>query len=227
MHKSYFGAVIKRLRVQQGLTQERLASLSDLERTFVSMLERGIKQPSLSTISNVATAFGIKNYELLHLVEQEIHGHTSANGDPDAEQELRDLAALEVAQEKERVDEIANAIPVVFVARTPMPEYAATFVSKNIQQLLGYEREAFLGSSSFWLGLVHPEDRPAVLGRLAKLDASKPLIHDYRIRAADGQWREVREELKLVPDEAGVPMEILVAMMSESAVTAADPVMAD
>jgi transcriptional regulator with XRE-family HTH domain len=109
MHKSYFGAVIKRLRLQQGLTQERLASLSDLERTFVSMLERGIKQPSLSTISNVATAFGIKNYELLHLVEQEIHGSTPASGDLDAENELRQLAALEVAQEKERVDEIANA----------------------------------------------------------------------------------------------------------------------
>lgn len=227
MHKSYFGAVVKRLRVQQGLTQERLASLSDLERTFVSMLERGIKQPSLSTISNVATAFGIKNYELLHLVEQEIHGNTPVSGDPDAEQELRELAALEVAQEKERLDEIANAIPVVFVARTPMPEYTATFVSKNIQQLLGYEREAFLGSSSFWLGLVHPDDRPVVLDRLAGLDASKPLIHDYRILAADGQWRDVREELKLVLDEAGAAEEILVAMMSESAVQVVDPVLMD
>lgn len=222
MHKSYFGAVIKRLRVQQGLTQERLASLSDLERTFVSMLERGIKQPSLSTISNVATAFGIKNYELLHLVEQEIHGDTPSSGDLDAQQELRQLAALETAQEKERVDEIANAIPVVFFARTPMPDYAATFVSKNIQQLLGYEREALMGSSSVWLGLVHPQDRPAVLDRLAKLDASHPLIHDYRILAADGHWREVREELKLVLDETGTAMEILVAMMSESMVQVAD-----
>lgn len=215
MHKSYFGAVIKRLRVQQGLTQERLATLSDLERTFVSMLERGIKQPSLSTISNVAAAFGIKNYELLHLVEQEIHGNATAIGDPDAEQELRQLADLEVAQQKERVDEIANAIPVVFFARTPAPDYAVTFVSKNIQQLLGYEREAFLGSSSFWLDLLHPQDRLAVLDSLAKLDASKPLIHDYRILAADGQWREVREELKLVQDDAGAAVEILVAMMSE------------
>ncbi|MBI2749335.1 MAG: PAS domain-containing protein [Burkholderiales bacterium] len=225
MHKSYFGAVIKRLRVQQGLTQEQLASLSDLERTFVSMLERGIKQPSLSTISNVATAFGIKTYELLHLVEQEVHGNTPASSDLDAQQELRQLAALEDAQEKERVDEIANAIPVAFFARTPMPEYAATFVSKNIQQLLGYEREAFLGSSSFWLGLVHPEDRPAVLDRLAKLDASKPLIHDYRIRAADGRWRDVREELKLVPGDSGSAMEILVAMMSESVTPVADSVL--
>jgi PAS domain S-box-containing protein len=222
MHKSHFGAVIRRLRQQQGLTQERLASLSDLERTFVSMLERGIKQPSLNTISNVAAAFGIKNYELLHLVEQEIQGDRRANGDPDAEQELRQLAALEAAQERERVNEISKAIPVVFFARTPMPDYATTFVSKNVEQLLGYEREAFLGGRSFWLGLVHPQDRPAVLDDLVQLDASKPMSHAYRILAADGQWRSVREELKLVPDDAGEAMEILVAMMSESVASDAD-----
>jgi len=215
MHKSYFGAVIKRLRVQQGLTQERLASLSDLERTFVSMLERGIKQPSLSTISNVATAFGIKNYELLHLVEQEIQGDAPIDGDPDAQQEMRQLEALEAAEEKDRVDEIANAIPVVFLARTPMPQYLTTFVSKNIRQLLGYERERFLGPSSFWLGLVHPQDRPAVLERLAGLEADTVLVHDYRILAADGLWRPVREELKLVHDQSGAAVEILVAMTGE------------
>lgn len=222
MHKSHFGAVIRRLRVQQGLTQERLASLSDLERTFVSMLERGIKQPSLSTISNVASAFGIKNYELLQLVEQEIHGDARANGDPDADQELRQLAALETAQEAERVIEIAKAIPVVFFARTPMPEYTTTFVSKNVEQLLGYEREAFMGDRGFWLGLVHPQDRSAVLDDLAQLDVSKPVSHAYRILAADGHWRSVREELKMVPDAAGEAMEILVAMMSESVASDAD-----
>ncbi len=65
MHKSLFGVVIKKIRLERRLTQEMLAFNSGLERTFISMLERGIKQPSLKTISSLAHAVGMKNYELL------------------------------------------------------------------------------------------------------------------------------------------------------------------
>ena len=215
MHKSHFGVVIKQLRLQQGLTQEQLASRSDLERTFVSMLERGIKQPSLNTISNIAHAFGIKNYELLHRVEQEIHGDTFACRDAYAENELSQLAALESEHEKARIDEIVNAMPIVFFARTPMPEYAATFVSKNIKQLLGYEREKFTHQHHFWLEMLHPEDRAAVLDRIKLMSANTLLNHEYRILAADGQWRLVREELKLVMGASGAAKEVLGSMTGE------------
>jgi transcriptional regulator with XRE-family HTH domain len=73
MHKFLFGVVIKKIRLERGFTQEMLASHSGLERTFISMLERGVKQPSLKTISSLAQAVGLKNYELLHLVEHEIN----------------------------------------------------------------------------------------------------------------------------------------------------------
>jgi len=216
MHKSHFGAVIKRLRVQQGLTQERLASLADLERTFVSMLERGIKQPSLNTISNVAKALGIKNYELLHLVEQEfpsgINGHY---GDQDDEAEHRQLVALEEAEEKARIDEIANTLPVVFFARTPLPEYAATFISKNIRQLLGYDREKLIGARQLWLDHVHPEDQAIVLERIAALKPHALLNHEYRLLSGDGHWVRVREELKIVTDESGQAKEVLGSLTGE------------
>lgn len=61
MHKSFFGLVIKNLRLQRRWTQEYLASISNLERTFISMLERGIKQPSLKTIGDLAQAFDLKS----------------------------------------------------------------------------------------------------------------------------------------------------------------------
>lgn len=209
MHRFHFGAVIRRLRLQQGLTQEKLAVSANLERTFISMLERGIKQPSLNTISNLATAFGVKNYQLLQLVEQEIHRDTLAACDIESEHELRQLAALEAEQEQSRINDIANAIPVVLFSRTPMPEYATTFISKNVEILLGFARESFLGPSSFWLEHVHPEDRSAVLARLRNLKTNMFLNQQYRILDANGNWRHVHEELKLVADKSGTGAEIL------------------
>lgn len=216
MHRSFFGAVIRKLRLQQGWTQEHLASHSDLERTFISMLERGIKQPSLKTIGDLAKAFNLKNYELLHMVEQEIHAaqNTSA-GDQECEEEEHRLEALELEQEKSRIGEIVNAIPVVFFARTPMPEYAATFISRNIRQLLGFERDSFMESSQFWLEHIHPEDQSKVLDHLQNMTSNGLLNHEYRFLTASGQWLQIREELRLVADKSGIQKEILGSMTGE------------
>jgi transcriptional regulator with XRE-family HTH domain len=219
MYKSLFGVVIRKIRLERGLTQEILASHSGLERTFISMLERGIKQPSLKTISSLAKAVGLKNYELLHLVEQEIHRASSEfNPNPDAEEDQRRLDALESEREKSRIGEIVNSMPIIFFARTPMPEYAATFVSKNISQLFGYDREKFMEHSGFWHAHIHQNDLPKVLDRLQNIKANEVLNHDYRFLTANGEWLQVREELKLIVNESGTPKEVIGSIVGVSRV---------
>jgi transcriptional regulator with XRE-family HTH domain len=216
MHRSYFGKTLRKLRQQRGLTQERLASLSHLERTFISMLERGIKQPSLNTIASIAQALDIRIHELLHLVEQEIHAAIGKVSDAqDIDLESRQLAALEEEEEKSRIREIANYIPVVFFSRTPMPEYAATFVSSNIEQLLGFDRESFMGSSGFWLDRIHPEDRIKVRNCLERIQVNVLVNHEYRLLAANGTWVRIREELRSVADAQGTPKEVLGSMTGD------------
>jgi PAS domain-containing protein len=180
------------------------------------MLERGVKQPSLKTISDLAGAFGIKSYELLHMVEEAIHANNCpADSDFDPEAEEQRLALLEAEEEKARIGEIADSIPVVFFARTPMPEYAATFISKNISQVLGFDREKFMSPGRFWQEHIHPEDQTRVIDRLQKMKANGLVNHEYRFQAANGQWLQVREELRLIADEAGVPREVLGSMTGE------------
>jgi len=48
-----------------GLTQEELAYACDLDRTYVSLLERGKRQPTLTTIYSVSDALGVKPWLLL------------------------------------------------------------------------------------------------------------------------------------------------------------------
>lgn len=51
-----FGQALKRRREQLGISQEDLALESDLHRTFISQIERGIKTPTLRSILSLAKA---------------------------------------------------------------------------------------------------------------------------------------------------------------------------
>lgn len=55
-----FGEVIRQVRMQRGLSQERLAELADLDRTFVSMIERGKRHPTLETANSLAEALKVR-----------------------------------------------------------------------------------------------------------------------------------------------------------------------
>ncbi len=66
-----FGNVLRRLRQERGLSQESLGFESGYHRTYISILERGQKSPSLQTIFNLAEALKIEPAELIKLVESE------------------------------------------------------------------------------------------------------------------------------------------------------------
>lgn len=208
MHISLFGVVIKKLRLERHLTQEKLASIAGLERTFVSMLERGVKQPSLKTIGSLAMALGVKGHELLHMVEQEIH---LANGytDQTVSEGQRQLEKLAAEQESQRVSEIADCIPVVFFSRSPAPEDALTFVSKSTARLFGYDADRFMENRTFWQEHIHQDDLPLVLSHINNMNPNETHHYGYRFLKADGQWLQVREELKLVLDKFGTHKEVI------------------
>jgi transcriptional regulator with XRE-family HTH domain len=69
-----FGKVLRRLRKAAGLTQEQLGLEADLRRTYVSILELGQQQPTLTTILKLAAALGQSAGEMVRLVEVEIAG---------------------------------------------------------------------------------------------------------------------------------------------------------
>jgi DNA-binding XRE family transcriptional regulator len=67
-----FGEVIRDLRKENQISQERLAEVSSLDRSFISLLECGHKQPSLITIFQLAKSFNIAASKFLALVEEKI-----------------------------------------------------------------------------------------------------------------------------------------------------------
>jgi transcriptional regulator with XRE-family HTH domain len=74
-----FGMVLRRLREAAGLTQEQLGFEADLRRTYVSILELGQQQPSLTTILKVSQALKCSPGSLLDMVSEEISHPKSEN----------------------------------------------------------------------------------------------------------------------------------------------------
>jgi transcriptional regulator with XRE-family HTH domain len=67
-----FGKVLRRLRLEAGLTQEQLGLEADLRRTFVSLLELGQQQPSITTIFKLAKSLGRSAQDVVAQVELEM-----------------------------------------------------------------------------------------------------------------------------------------------------------
>ena len=64
-----FGKVLRELRLGAGLTQEQLGFEADLRRTYISILELGQQQPTLTTILKLAKPLGRSAKEIVGLVE--------------------------------------------------------------------------------------------------------------------------------------------------------------
>lgn len=54
-----FGNNLKKIRLSKGITQEKLAALSKLHRTYISDVERGNKNVSLNNIEKISKALGV------------------------------------------------------------------------------------------------------------------------------------------------------------------------
>lgn len=54
-----FGRAVKAIRTAQGLTQEELAGRADLHPTYISDVERGVRNPSWDVIARLAEGMGV------------------------------------------------------------------------------------------------------------------------------------------------------------------------
>jgi len=60
-----FGIALRARRLAKNISQQELAFASSLDRTYVSLLERGLRQPSLTTIINISCALDIQPWILI------------------------------------------------------------------------------------------------------------------------------------------------------------------
>lgn len=65
-----FGHVLKELRQEKGLSQESLANQSDIDRTYISDIEKGERNISLNIIERLSRTLQISLSELFKKIEK-------------------------------------------------------------------------------------------------------------------------------------------------------------
>lgn len=64
-----FGNLVKQYRTNLGISQEELGFRANLDRTYISGIERGVRNPSLTALVSLAGGLGINVSELLTNLE--------------------------------------------------------------------------------------------------------------------------------------------------------------
>jgi DNA-binding XRE family transcriptional regulator len=65
-----FGLTLRHFRARKQISQERLSQESGLDRSYISLLERGLRQPSLTTLLQLAKALDVSASELISKVKE-------------------------------------------------------------------------------------------------------------------------------------------------------------
>ncbi len=64
-----FGKCLQQARLAKGLSQEQLAEIIEVDRTYISLLERGKRNPSLMCINSLSQALDISLTEFFIRIE--------------------------------------------------------------------------------------------------------------------------------------------------------------
>ena len=64
-----FGKTLKKQRVEAKLSQEALAFECGVDRTFISLLERGLRQPTLKTLFKISSTLNVSPAQIILDVE--------------------------------------------------------------------------------------------------------------------------------------------------------------
>jgi transcriptional regulator with XRE-family HTH domain len=71
-----FGEILRQFRKLAKFSQERLAQESGLDRTYISLLERGLRQPSLNSLLKISKGLSVSSSEIVAAVETKLNENT-------------------------------------------------------------------------------------------------------------------------------------------------------
>ena len=119
--------------------------------------------------------------------------------------------AMRAAQS--RLQELLTSSPAVLYSCARDQPYQVTFISDNVERLLGYKPEAMLNNPDFWFQCVHLEDLPQLKGQEVPKNRDRGSTHEYRFQTQKGDYHWIRDQKKMVFDDTGQALEIVGTLM--------------
>ena len=119
-------------------------------------------------------------------------------------QRQRQVSADEIVGDRYR--SIVEHIPAVTYIDALDDAASTLYMSPQVEALLGYAPEEWIGDPDLWLRIVHPDDRArAIAENQRHNETGESFSLDYRMYRKDGRIVWIRDEARIVRDERGVP----------------------
>ena len=104
---------------------------------------------------------------------------------------------------------LVAASPSVIYTNQASGNFACTFVSENLQSIMGYAPWEMRDDTNFWSKRLHPEDAPRVFAELARLVDHGGGSVEYRFRHRRGHYVWIQDTFTVMRDDSGKPKELV------------------
>ena len=119
----------------------------------------------------------------------------------------RKAAARVLVESQQRIQSLINTIDGI-VWEGYIDSQETIFISKKVEDILGYTVKQWKGSPKFWVNHLHPEDKDAMVEYMRiNLIQKKQLDAEYRMLAKDGTIVWIRDIITVV-EEHGQPVKL-------------------
>ena len=116
---------------------------------------------------------------------------------------------LELRAARGRLQYLLTVTPGIMYTNAASGNFACTFVSQNVETIMGFSGWEMIEDPEFWLKRLHPNDVKTLFDRMAPLIEAGGGAIEYRFRHRDGHYVWIQDTFKVVPDEAGKPYELV------------------
>ncbi|MGC2856778.1 PAS domain-containing protein [Novispirillum sp. DQ9] len=124
----------------------------------------------------------------------------------------------EVARARHDLDFLLAASPAVTYS-VPLGGTGGAYISPGVTSMLGYEPEEVVRDArAWWMGTLHPDDRPGVIATMDPAGwPDGTIVRRYRLCHADGSWRWVEDRCRVAAGEWGEARRLVGSLVDISA----------
>lgn len=125
------------------------------------------------------------------------------------DEEAFDRLSTELRRASERFQYVLTVTPGVIYTTQASGNYACTFVSDNVDAVMGFSPWEMVEDSDFWYSRLHPDDARRVVPEMHALIKQGGGTTEYRLRNRNKNYIWIRDTFRVISDDRGLPLELV------------------